>query len=352
MAAYNVIFFSLLILCIAEKKNLLGNRFIPIFISFIFVLLFTGLRGNVGQDIPNYKEIHKNITLYYDHIEYGFYYLVIFFKWINLDFTFFIFFSSIFFIFLYYYALYKFLGVGLVIFAFLFIFCDLYMYFNMSGIRQGIALSIVLLSGYYAYKRNFIKFIILVFLATLFHKSAIVALLIYPIIKIRIQKHIRFYILLSVISLLWIALFPSFIKTTTLLSDIKASSMYLSDDYNELSISAYLIGIIRRVYPILLFFLFYKKIKECPLTLSLFNVYLFGFIMYLLNYPILQDVTIRISSYFILFEPVLVISILSKITSKKNYLLICSLILSLMYIKILIYSSLPAYQYDFFDTIF
>ncbi|EMI2316017.1 EpsG family protein [Providencia rettgeri] len=352
MLAYNLIFFLLITLAIAEKKNLLGNRLVPVLISFIFILLFTGLRGDVGQDIPNYKEMYLNYSYYSDHLELGFYYLILISHFFNLNFTFFIFFSTILFLAFYYYGLYKLLGTGYIIFAFLFIFCDLYMYFNMSGIRQGIALSIVLTSGYFAYRKKTFNFIALILLAALFHKSSIIALLIYPIARLKIKYNFKFYFIISLAIFIWILFIPSIIKNSTLLSDIRGSAMYLSESYNEFSVNSYLIGLMRRIYPIILFIIFFKSINKNTITITMFNIYQFGFLIYTINYPFFQDISVRISSYFLIFEPVLVISIISSIVKNSNRLAIISMITILMYSKLITYSNIPVYKYVFFDSIF
>ncbi|WP_272580776.1 EpsG family protein [Providencia sp. PROV266] len=350
--AYNIIFILLLILSIIEKRNLLGNRIVPIFISFIFVLVFSSLRGNVGQDIPNYKDIYDNIFMNKDILEIGFYYFTYAIKFLDLDFNWFLFFSALLSLSFYYYGLIKFLNTGFVILAFMLIFCDTYMYFNMSGIRQGIALSMILLSAYYAYKKSTLKFIILIFSAVLFHKSAIVGLLIYPIINVNVKFNAKNLTLLFLCIGAWLFVLPYIMNNFLMNSNIKGTTMYLSESYNEFSLSAYIIGIIRRIYPLLLILIFRKNIERSHLIKGITNVYLLGFIIYLINYPVLQDITVRLSSYFLLFEAIIIVTILKNIQSKFNLYFIYSLVFIFIYLKLMNYANISTYHYHFYEPIF
>lgn len=75
--------------------------------------------------------------------------------------------------------------------------------FSFSGIRQSIALAITFYSFKYIEERRFIKFLLLVVLATTFHKTAIIFLPAYFLYPIKIKgKHIMvIFILLALINL-------------------------------------------------------------------------------------------------------------------------------------------------------
>lgn len=70
-----------------------------------------------------------------------------------------------------------------------------YFSFTLSGLRQGIALGIVLLSIKFIKEEKLLKFVLLVCLASLFHLSAIVFLIAYPLSKIK--RINRFSLLIS-----------------------------------------------------------------------------------------------------------------------------------------------------------
>jgi len=85
------------------------------------------------------------------------------------------------------------------------------------------------------------------------------------------------------------------------------------------------------------------------MLMSIFNVYLFGFMFYATSYPIFQDITVRISSYFIIFESILVVRILINLKYKINKFFVLSIIYFVVYFKIFTYSSLDAYKYTVFS---
>lgn len=74
--------------------------------------------------------------------------------------------------------------------------------FAMSGIRQIIAVSIILWSFPYIFKRNFIKFGLVVAVAYLFHKSSIIFLLAYFIADIKLTKTKLFLIFAALIAII------------------------------------------------------------------------------------------------------------------------------------------------------
>lgn len=71
-----------------------------------------------------------------------------------------------------------------------------------SGGRQNIAIGIVLLAYLMVKKKRPLRFVLLIFIASLFHKSAWIALLLYPAYHVRIKKK-----LLPIIGVLMMAIF-------------------------------------------------------------------------------------------------------------------------------------------------
>lgn len=70
--------------------------------------------------------------------------------------------------------------------------------FTLSGLRQTLALAILMHTFKCLENKKFIKFVLLVLLASLFHSSAIIFLLAYPIYFIKLR--FRNYLLLSIVS--------------------------------------------------------------------------------------------------------------------------------------------------------
>jgi hypothetical protein len=75
--------------------------------------------------------------------------------------------------------------------------------FSFSGLRQSIALAITFFSFKYIQERNIIKFLLCVILAMLFHTSAIIFLIAYPLYYIRIRFH-HFMFLIPLMMLIFI----------------------------------------------------------------------------------------------------------------------------------------------------
>ncbi len=61
------------------------------------------------------------------------------------------------------------------------------MYFSMAGLRQTMALGIVLFAFRFAYKRKFFPFLCLCLLAMGFHNTAIIFLLVYPLMNMKVN---------------------------------------------------------------------------------------------------------------------------------------------------------------------
>jgi len=350
MFAYNLMLVILASLSLAERFNILGSRYVPILCSMIFVIIFTSARGDVGQDTSNYLLMYLDMENYKEYLELGYYYTAKTFSDFGFSFNFFLLITSIFSVTLYYVAISKFIPRKYIILSFMIIFCDLYIYFNISGLRQGIALSICLFSSYFAYRGRYFPFIFLVVLATLYHKTAVLFLIVYPLLKLKINfsfKQLSFITLGCVFSFI---LSKFFLFGNESLSFMKGINMYLSEEYNTFSINTYIVGFLRRFYPIFLFFWFYKNIKNDQITKSIFNVYLFGFVFYAINYPIFQDITVRISSYFIVFESILVVRIFMSLSNSLNKSIVLLMIYFVVYYKIFTYSSLDAYKYTLFSV--
>lgn len=346
MLAYNLVFFLLLFFSFAERFNLLISRYVPILFSILIVVIFTSIRGDVGQDTSNYLLMYNDIANYKDKLEPGFYYIALFFTSFGFHFNFFIFVTTVFSVAFYYFTILKFVPRKFVVLSFVIIFCDMYMYFNISGMRQGIALSICLVSSYFAFRRKALIFVLIVLFAATVHKSALVFLVVYPLLKLKVDFSFKKILMILSFSLICFVSTKYFLLGNESLSFIKGSVMYLSEGYNKFSINAYIVGFLRRLYPLVLFFVFYKNIKNDLITKSFFNVYLFGFVFYSINYPIFQDITVRISSYFLIFEAIIVIRILSSIRSSVNSLVVFVVIFIVVYFKISTYARLDAYHYE------
>lgn len=119
-----------------------------------------------------------------------------------------------------------------------------FMAFFMSGIRESIAIAICLLTFEYIKDKHLLKFIFAVFIASLFHTSAIIFLAAYPIFHIHFTKRNR--LLLIVMG------FGALLCLTTIMNQVikifPKYATYISSEYNN--------GIIRVASVINLFIIF------------------------------------------------------------------------------------------------
>lgn len=152
------------------------------------VTSFVGLRDGIGQDYDNYEKIYNNGLIY--DFNYGgliFNYLLIQFKSLNIDFSVFIYLSSAVYFsvaltFIYKYTENKFLAVVL------YILFPITFLSSISGIRQGWALSLMIISLLFYFKGNKWLFLMFSGLSLLFHATVIVFyLFFFTVRKLRIS---------------------------------------------------------------------------------------------------------------------------------------------------------------------
>ena len=166
---------------------------------FILLTLFIGLRATtVGCDVIQYANKYKNSANFigsgFSDSEWGYKYLSYFFHDIlKVDFQIFLFFLAIIFSFAVSRCVYKYSNNDLMSFV---IYLTLGTFtISLSGLRQTLAISLVLLSIEQAEKRKLIKFLLLVFVASIIHNSAIIFLPIYFLWGLRITRVQSFIIL-------------------------------------------------------------------------------------------------------------------------------------------------------------
>lgn len=174
------------------------NNKIILFLALIFLIGLAGYRDlNVGSDTINYFYIFKGQIVGSD-LEFLFEWLVKFVENIGEDFSFLLLLLS----------LLSVVPIGYVIYKYshnyffsLFVYTSLFFYFNSFNIvRQSIAVGFCLVAYYFLEQRKYKRYILVVLIGFLFHRSAILALLLYPLLMININKKIIYFT--TVLSLL------------------------------------------------------------------------------------------------------------------------------------------------------
>ncbi|NQU80861.1 MAG: EpsG family protein [Bacteroidetes bacterium] len=206
-----------------------------------------------------------------------------------------------------------------------------YLYFSMTGLRQTIALSMILISYKFLRERKLVVFIIIVVFGALFHSSALIFLLAYPFAYMKIGwKQI-----LSVGSSLVMAfLFSNQLRQLIRVIGWNKYLSYYADRDIKLTISGFIIQLL-----IISFCLFYKKgvLFEDKKNISLYNLLFIGLIFQ--SFAIVVAETFRISMYFSIFSIILIPKTLA-VKKDKIITLILYLVVSSALIAYILWSGL------------
>lgn len=184
-----------------------------------------------------------------------------------------------------------------------------YIYFFMSGLRQSIAIAIIMFSYKYVRERKLIPFLLLVALAYGFHNTAVIFLLAYPIANVKINwKHF------TCIGVAYCAsIFASSLILTFLFEILSWERLIVYEKATStLSLSGFIIQ-----FCIMLFCMYYypKRLKQVPEDLSLYNIMFLGLIFQVFT-PIIGEF-FRLSMYFSIFNTVLAANAYSAESNKQ-----------------------------------
>lgn len=175
----------------------------------------------------------------------------------------------------------------------------LFFFASLSTIRQSIATAIILFSYKYLRDNNKIKYLVSIIIATLFHTSGIAGLLLWPVLKVPINRRISFIILFTSF------LFPLYIEKII----ISIIDSYFSGFEFANSLSWYLnaenrgTSILQYLYYFFGIFnlLFYNKlINLAPENRTYINLVTFGIVIFnLLSFEPISAT--RLSAFFLIF---------------------------------------------------
>ena len=303
------------------RKIYIGNYLIGtmetnilIFSIGVFLVLFAGLRWNVGLDFGTYQAGYETVKAGNLNIsaEPSLVFLLYFAPSLTIVFLVYAFFSVNYTV--------KYLQKNSVYFfvSLLLFFANIYLRYDMGIMRQGLALAITLYSIKYAEKREFAKFVLCVFLAAIFHSSALMFLVIYFVVDKRFSLGTYFTAtmlsaivgftniwkyLLKLISYLPIPMMEKYINH------------YTSGKYVNMTIA---FSDIKTAFLLFVFVLYISKCKDSVFISKyrgLINIYFIGTcITYAFNsFVTLSD---RGADYFCIVEILLLPTMLKQINSK------------------------------------
>lgn len=300
----------------------------------IQLIVLLSLRSlNIGIDIPNYLNFFQNVVpnipsvQFYEHrFEIGFKILTKVISLITLNGH----------IYLTIIAIIVMIPVGVIIYKYSkmpFLSFALYISFNFyafsfSGLRQSIAYGIVLLSYKSIIERKFIRFLLIVLLASTFHKTAIVFLLAYPLSKVKLNK---LTILLTAVLILVIYKFKRNIF------GFVVDNIYT--DYEIVETGA-INWFLFSVAIIMFLLLFYKKIiNQSSEINALYIIVILGVII--MMFSSIGTNVMRLANYFYIFIILLIPEVLSVSRNKlfafySLYFLI--ILISTLYLWFLLYT--------------
>lgn len=181
------------------------------------------------------------------------------------------------------------------------------MYF--SGLRQATAMAFAVPAYYYTKEKRIWRFVLTVFAACLFHKSALILVAMYPAYHIKLTKK----------SLSWIV--PLFLVVLVFNQQIFSVLMrFLGEKYNERysatgSTGAYAILILLVILGVYAFAL----TKETDLekdVMGLRNILLLA--VFLQSFALIHSIAMRMNYYFLPFVPLLIPKIANRSTTKNR----------------------------------
>ena len=180
-------------------------------------------------------------------------------------------------------------------------------YFSMAGLRQIIAMSILMFSIKFVRDRKILPFLLLVFIACFFHNTAICFILIYIVSYFKIGwKHLLVFVGFTILAFYYQNVIISVLFNTLALDRLSHyesvdSSISLSGFFVQLGIATYCLA-------------YYKKaIKRDTTNIIFYNLMFLG-ILFQMFTPIIGEF-FRLSLYFNIFNIILIPNVLM---SKKN----------------------------------
>lgn len=174
-----------------------------------------------------------------------------------------------------------------------------------SGLRQSIAMGIIVFAFRYVENKKILKYIICIIIATLFHRSALYCLVLYPIYYAKITKNWLYVIVPSMI-MIFIFNKQIFTYTFQLLNPIF--------DGNIESTGAYSILILLVLFAIYCF-VFPNKKKVDEEFMGLRNILLLAIVIQC--FAPIHATVMRINYYYLLFIPILITKV-KNIAYDKN----------------------------------
>lgn len=200
-----------------------------------------------------------------------------------------------------------------------------YLSFCYQGLRQAVAISIILFSYYFLEKRKLVPFIVMVLLASLYHQTALVFLIVYPFSTMKLGKY---HIITAIAAFAIFYLFRN--QLLVLMNDVLEDQRYqgyTSGNAKQLTISGFIIQASIFCYNL---YSYKKIIKNNKNSLVLYNLVFVG-LMFQLYASFIAEM-FRISIYFSIFNIILVPLVTSEQSDYKNKQIITMILITILLI--------------------
>lgn len=212
----------------------------------------------------------------------------------------------------------------------------IFLIYDLNGIRQGMAMALTLFSIPFILRRRLWYFIVVVFIASTFHTSAIIFLPFYWIANLRISRNTILYIVLGAVllsvPLRMLVLNNPLMSYLLTLERLSHYDSYVQDSETNTSVSIASIAVFQRVLVFIIVLINYNKLQSgTELKRLLLNGYAASIVLFLL-FSFSAEFAARLSFYYksieILLIPLIVTSQLR--LSNRIMLLVLFLMLSLL----------------------
>lgn len=257
---YNfILLFSTLFVYLSEKVKNRKQELFLLLIAFLIVFLPAAFRYEIGIDYFAYKNIFENIASF-ENYEIGYVFLNKFIYNIGLSYEWL--FAIIAFI-IYFCFFISYPKQDRAIFHFLLF--SIYYFISFNQLRSALALGFILIAIMSFYKsKNLFFYIVLIFLATMFHKSAILFLLFVPFLNhtsLKVFKKIHILIIVSIVVIYFLKDSIVYMILNNSITDALGFSRYTNHSKygTETELNTGL-GVVIKILILLFPMLFYKKI--------------------------------------------------------------------------------------------
>ena len=296
-----VLFFYLAKFFHSRKLEIIG-------LSLLCILL--GLRYEFGADYPAYYLVYNSINILgddkYKYTEPAYYYLNVLFG--SLSFNTMLFFIAIVTLTLFYSRIKNFNNRTLILLIFL-TYSSSYL-LQIVALRQGIAPIIFFYSIEYINQKEFKKYAFGIFIATLFHNSAALLILVYFLKNITRKQ---LYIVL--IFILFISNQYVMNYLYSIISSISLFSIYMQYGTHSNNALGTGLGYILRIFIVIFLIYYYNRTEK---TIRIY--YLLFIISYFVSFLGASGISVlgRFNGYFLFFAAMALPEIIRIISSKRN----------------------------------